>query len=293
MRTIGPCKVVAEGCCNHMGDLDMALEMTKVAARSGADFIKWQKRNPKASIKESVLDGPHPNTVHAFGDTYLEHRENLEFTVEEHEKLKKCAQENGIGYTVSVWDLDSAKEMVGLCDRFIKVPSAANYDIELIYYLLRNFSGEIHISLGMLDQIKKEKLFNLMGGNEDRIVYYHTTTSYPCAFEHLFLKEIEKLSERFSIVGFSGHHKGIAADMVAYAYGARWIERHFTLDRTLKGTDQAASLEPRGLELLVRDLKAVHLANLDKAILCEDELNGIKKLRTPNSDKFLEKNLDK
>jgi len=290
MRNNNRCKVIAEGCCNHKGDVDLALEMTRVAAKCGADFIKWQKRNPKASIKESVLQAPHPNASHAFGETYLQHRENLEFSFEEHKMLKECARENGIGYTVSVWDLDSAKEMIGLCDDFIKIPSAANYDIDLIYYLLENFRGQVHVSLGMLDRAQKEYLFNKLSRHDNRIVYYHTTTSYPCAFEHLFLKEIEVLSGRFGVAGFSGHHKGIAADMVAYAYGARWIERHFTLDRTFKGTDQAASLEPRGLELLVRDLKAVNLANHGKTILCADELNGIKKLRTPESEKFLENN---
>lgn len=288
MSRIDRCKLIAEGCCNHMGDLDIAFKMTESAKQCGADFIKWQKRNPKSSIKEEVLNSPHPNAMHAFGDTYLEHRENLEFTIEEHEALKAHADKLDIGYAVSVWDLESAKQMIHLCDDFIKIPSAANYDFDLIYYLLTYYSGQIHISLGMLDRAQKEDLFRRLSPHDSRIVYYHTTTSYPCPFEHLFLKDIEMISTRFGVAGFSGHHRGIAADIEAYTYGARWIERHFTLDRTMKGTDQAASLEPGGLENLARDLKVAHLANHEKIIVTEDEKASAKKLRTPNSEKHLE-----
>lgn len=282
------CMVVAEGCCNHMGDLDTAFKMTEIAKLSGADFIKWQKRNAELSIKEEILKGPHPNVRHAFGDTYLEHRRNLEFTVEEHEKLKKHADKIDIGYAVSVWDLESAKEMIHLSDTFIKVPSAANYDFDLINYLLENYQGQVHISLGMLSRIQKEALFTKFNNYNNKIVYYHTTTSYPCPFEHLFLKEIEYLASRFDTVGFSGHHKGIAVDIEAYTYGARWIERHFTLDRTLPGTDQAASLEPGGLGKLARDLRAAHTCNHIKPFVTEEEKQAAKKLRTPNSEKYLQ-----
>ena len=282
------CKLVAEGCCNHMGDLDMAFKMTESAKLCGADFIKWQKRNPEVALKPEVLDGPHPNAMFAFGDTYREHRENLEFSVEEHEKLKEHADRLDIGYAVSVFDLDSAKEMMHLCDSFIKIPSASNFDLDLIHFLLENYSGQLHISLGMLTHHQKQDLFTRLDKYNSKIVYYHTTTSYPCPFEHLYIKEVESLASRFDVVGFSGHHRGIAADMGAYIYGARWIERHFTLDRTLKGTDQAASLEPGGLQTLVRDLEALRLANSIKHIVTENEHIASKKLRTPNCDKYLQ-----
>jgi len=280
-----PCKLIAEGCCNHMGDIDVALEMTEVAKLKGADFIKWQKRNPKLSVKKEVLDGPHPDARHAFGNTYLEHREALEFSVSEHELLKKHADKVGIEYTTSVWDLESAKEVMHLCDTFIKIPSAANYDFDMIYYLLENYHGQIHISLGTLNDHQRKSLFAILSKNHGKIVFYHTTTKYPCDFRDVNLKEIQELSRMFSSVGFSGHHKGIAIDNIAYAYGAEWIERHFTLDRTLKGTDQSASLEPRGLELLARDLKASHLANTRKYRVDDEELKNAHKLRTPDSEK--------
>lgn len=282
-----PCKLVAEGCCNHMGDIDLAFQMTEEAKLRGADFIKWQKRNPKLSVKKEILDGPHPDARHAFGNTYLEHREALEFSISEHELLKKHADKVDIGYAASAWDLESAKEIMHLCDDFMKIPSAANYDLDMIYYLLDNYHGKLHISLGTLGYQQKQKLFVKLLHGFDKIVFYHTTTKYPCDFKDINLKEIKVLAEKFNEVGFSGHHKGLAIDNIAYAYGASWIERHFTLDRTLKGTDHSASLEPRGLEILARDLKASYLANTEKRVVDEEELKNAHKLRTPNSEKYL------
>jgi len=287
---LGPCKLVAEGCCNHMGDIDLAFQMTEEAKLRGADFIKWQKRNPKLSVKKEILDGPHPDTRHAFGDTYLEHREALEFSISEHELLKKHADKVDIGYAASAWDLESAKEIMHLCDDFIKIPSAANYDLDMIHYLLDNYHGKLHISLGTLGYQQKQELFVKLVHGFHKIVFYHTTTKYPCDFKDINLKEIKILAEKFNEVGFSGHHKGLAIDNIAYAYGASWIERHFTLDRTLKGTDHAASLEPKGLEILARDLKASYLANTEKRAVDEEELKNAHKLRTPESEKFLENN---
>ena len=279
------CKVVAEGCCNHMGDIDLALKMTDIAFLSGADYIKWQKRIPEESVKKEVLNNPHPNSFHSYGNTYLDHRKSLEFTVDQHALLKKHAETVGIGYSTSVWDLPSAKEMIHLCDDFIKIPSAANFDFELIEWLLDNYHGQVHISLGMTGPQEREKIFRRFYEFNKKIVYYHTTTIYPCEFEFLYLGEIKDLAERFHNVGYSGHHRGIAVDILAYALGATWIERHFTLDRTFKGTDHAASLEPRGLELLCRDLKASYLSFNKKVLMPEGEKISEEKLRTPNGQK--------
>lgn len=281
---LSPFKVVAEGCCNHMGSLDVALKMIETAHLCGANYIKWQKRVPEESIKKDVLEGQHPFPYNSYGNTYLAHRKALEFTVDQHILLKKHSERVGIGYSTSVWDLTSAKQMVDLCDDFIKVPSAANFDFELIEWLLSNYNGEVHISLGMTTPTEREEIFKKFL-NQDKIVYYHTTTIYPCEFRDLYLGEIKNLSKRFKAVGFSGHHKGIAVDILAYAFGATWIERHFTLDRTFKGTDQSASLEPGGLEKLVRDLKATCISSSEKNDMPDEEYKSEKKLRTPRGQK--------
>lgn len=279
------CKVVAEGCCNHKGDIDIALEMTDAAKMSGADYIKWQKRVPEESVQKEVLDRSHPNWYHSYGKTYLDHRVALEFSIDQHVMLKKHSEKIGIGYSVSVWDLTSAKEMISLCDDFIKIPSAANFDFDLIEWILDNYKGQVHISLGMTDPSERERIFKRLAGYDDKIVYYHTTTIYPCDFDKLHLGEIKSLAKRFQNVGYSGHHKGIAVDIMAYAFGATWIERHFTLDRTARGTDHAASLEPVGLDKMTRDLKAAYLAASKKVKMDDDEKKSEIKLRTPNGQK--------
>jgi sialic acid synthase len=157
----------------------------------------------------------------------------------------------------------SAKELIGLNARTIKVPSAHNQDVNLIKYLVNNFKGEVHISLGMTDLREEEMLIEELR-RSDRLrdtVLYACTSGYPVPAEGICLLKLRRLQNHYSGmvrgIGFSGHHKGIAIDMAALALGAGWIERHFTLDRTLKGTDHAASLEPDGLRRLKRDSLAV------------------------------------
>jgi N-acetylneuraminate synthase len=254
------CKIVAEGCCNHMGDFDIAIEMTKIAKICGADYIKWQKRTPELAVPSEWHNMPHPNQSNAFGNTYLEHRKNLEFTIDQHFKLKEEAEKIGIGYSCSVWDELSANEIIELNPDFIKIPSAMNANVPLIEHIIDKYKNQIHISTGMMTIEEKNNLASLIKKYQNRFVVYHTTTEYPCKFEHLYLKEIENLRNNFDIIGYSGHNYGIAADIAALTLGVSWIERHFTLDRTWKGTDQAASLEPDGLRRLCRDVDAIEKA---------------------------------
>lgn len=252
------CKIVAEGCCNHMGNIEIAKEMTRIAKICGADYIKWQKRKPEISVPEHYHNEPHPNPANSFGNTYLEHRKNLEFSMEQHIELMKEANKNGIGYACSVWDIPSAQEIISLNPDFIKIPSAMNSNVPLLEYVFNNYKNKIHISTGMMTIEEKNNLKNfIIDKNPDQFVIYHTTTEYPCPFDHLYLLEISNLKNTFKHVGYSGHNYGIAADIATLTLGASWIERHFTLDRTWKGTDQAASLEPEGLRKLCRDIASV------------------------------------
>ncbi|SEN05276.1 N-acetylneuraminate synthase [Nitrosospira multiformis] len=259
--------VVAEIGCNHKGDIEIAREMIGIAATfAKCNFVKFQKRSNRELLTPEEYNARHPNPQHSYGNSYGEHREFLEFDVNQHRLLQKWCEEFGIGYSTSVWDLTSAKEIVGLNPEFIKIPSACNLHFPMLEYLARNYGGEIHISLGMTTPAEQEQIVQLMEkhGVAHRVVLYACTSGYPVPFEQVCLLELQALEERFGArikeIGFSGHHLGIAVDIAALTLGASWIERHFTLDRTWKGTDHAASLEPDGLRKLVRDVRAVSKA---------------------------------
>lgn len=259
--------VIAEIGCNHKGEMEIAKELIKIAKIFGnADAVKFQKRNNKELLTEEQYNAPHPNFSNSYGDTYGAHREFLEFDVEQHSELKKYCEEIGITYSTSVWDTTSAKEIASLNPEFIKIPSACNNNFEMLGWLSENYSGEIHISTGMTTKDETAVLvdfFTEKGRNKD-LVLYNCTSGYPVPFEDVCLLDINILNQKYGHlvkhIGFSGHHLGIAVDIAAYTLGANIIERHYTLDRTWKGTDHAASLEPMGLRKLTRDLNAVYQA---------------------------------
>lgn len=260
-------KVIAEIGCNHKGDLEIAKEMIKMAKIfCNADIVKLQKRNNKELLTEEQYNAPHPNPANAYGETYGEHREFLEFNATQHEELKNYCDEMGITYSTSVWDLSSAKEIAALSPEMIKIPSACNNHFEMLGWLCENYKGEIHVSTGMTTKSEIEELVTFFidkKRNQDTVLY-NSTSGYPVPFEDICLLEIKNLKEKYGdklkAIGFSGHHLGIAIDIAAYTLGAMYVERHYTLDRTWKGTDHAASLEPDGIRRLVRDLKAAHKA---------------------------------
>jgi len=256
-------KVVAEIGCNHKGEMEIAKELIDIAKFCGADYAKFQKRNSRELLTEDQYNSPHPNQMHAYGKTYGEHREFLEFSVEQHAELKAYCQTKNIGYATSVWDVTSAREIIGLQPDYIKIPSACNNHFELLKVLRDEYKGGVHVSFGMTTHAEEAAIvefFEQTNSAKDRLVIYSCTSGYPVAFKDVNLLEINRLyeiyGERVSEIAFSGHHLGIAIDNVAYTLGARWVERHFTKDRTWKGTDHAASLEPEGMRKLVRDLNA-------------------------------------
>jgi len=266
-------KHIAEIGCNHMGQMDTAHEMIKVAAQfCKANVIKFQKRTNRELLTPEEYRAPHPNPANSYGSTYGEHREFLEFDVEQHRQLKSWCEEWGAEYSTSVWDLTAAKEIAMLEPKMLKIPSACNLDRELLDWLIANYQGEIHLSFGMTthaEEVQIVDMFQKAGRHQDLIIYA-CTSGYPVPFEDVCLYEIRRLTDTFGGVvrgvGFSGHHLGISADVAALALGATYFERHFTLDRTLKGTDHAASLEPDGMRRLCRDLN-----NVSKALTYKSE----------------------
>lgn len=267
-------KIVAEIGCNHMGNLDIAKELICLAKECKADYAKFQKRNPRELLTEIQFQSPHPFPYQSYGNTYGEHRETLEFDIAQHKELKKYAEQIGIGYACSVWDYSSAKEIVALNPDYIKVPAASNCNFEMLVFLRDHYKGDIHVSVGMTTWEEIEKIVNLFEETDqaqNRLIIYSCTSGYPIDFQDICLLELRKIhlhfQHRIKEIGFSGHHLGIAIDVAAYALGAKWIERHFTKDRTWKGTDHSASLEIPGLQKLVRDLhhtyEALHFKPAD------------------------------
>ena len=225
-------KIIAEIGCNHKGDMNIAKEMIMTAATyCKADCVKFQKRCNKELLTPEEYNAPHPHPENSYGKTYGEHREFLEFTLEQHKQLQEWCKEFGIVYSTSVWDLTSAKEIATLQPELIKIPSAINLNKPVLEYLCDNFGEEIHLSFGMTTKEEEEQIVQFF---EDK--------------------------KRVKAIGFSGHHLGIAVDSAAVALGAEYIEWHYILDRTWKGTDHAASLEPDGVRKLVRDCRAVYKA---------------------------------
>jgi sialic acid synthase len=259
--------VIAEIGCNHRGEMDTAKEMIKIISIfCKAPVAKFQKRTPRELLTPEQYNAPHPNPMHAYGDTYGKHREHLEFTQDQHRELKAYCEELNVVYSSSVWDMTSAKEVAALKPQLIKIPSAMNTHDAMLRYLCDEFGGSIHVSTGMTTTEEIDTMVQLFQdkGRASDVVLYACTSGYPVPFPDVKLLDIPALIERYGStvgdIGFSGHHLGIAVDIAAYTLGATWIERHFTLDRTWKGTDHSASLEPDGMRKLVRDLQATYQA---------------------------------
>jgi sialic acid synthase len=261
--------IIAEIGCNHMGQVGLAKDLITIAKiYCGADSVKFQKRDVDtwAAKYPELYNAPHPNPANSYGSTYKAHREALELDLEQNRELMRHCEEIGIVYSTSVWDLVSAKQIASLNPAFIKIPSACNTNFEMLTWLCRNYAGEIHISTGMT--LNKEiedmiSLFKQEKRNQD-MVLYACTSGYPVPFQDVCLLGIKTLQERYGNsvkeIGFSGHHIGTAVDIAAYTLGAAIIERHFTMDKTWKGTDHSASLEPEELRTLCRNLANVNSA---------------------------------
>ena len=279
--------LIAEIGCNHMGDIEIAKQMISVAANyCNVTHVKFQKRNNKELLPPEQYNAPHPNPDNSYGSTYGEHREFLEFDLDQHRELKVYCESLGVIYSTSVWDLTSAKEISSLSPELIKIPSATNTNFTMLEWLCNNYSGEIHLSLGMTT-IEEEKMIIELFNKNNRLkdlVLYACTSGYPVPFNQVYLLEINRIKENYGSlikeIGFSGHHNGIAIDPIAYSLGANVIERHFTLNRTWKGTDHAASLEPDGMRKLNRNLNAaMESLNYKPTEIVEIEIPQRRKLK--------------
>lgn len=259
--------VVLEVGCNHMGQLDLAKKMIECAAHTcGVAAVKFQKRNNFESLSIEQRNAPHPHPENSYGKTYGEHRDFLEFTLEQHAVLKKYCESCGVIYSTSVWDLTSAKEIASLNPQYIKIPSAQNTNFKMLEWLCENYKGEIQVSLGMTTPQEEDQIFELFKryDNLSNLTLMACTSGYPIANSEACLLEIVRLKEKFGglvkRIGISGHYTNSSLDIAAYVLGAEVIERHFTFDKTWKGTDHGASMIPDEVIKLMGDLDAVSKA---------------------------------
>jgi sialic acid synthase len=253
------CYVIAEIGHNHQGNFELCCEMFKAAKLAGCNAVKLQKRHNKTLYSEEMYNAPY-NSENAFGATYGEHREALEFNLEEYDALKCYAKHIGITFFATAFDIPSLEFLVELGVPAIKIASG---DLSNTALLRKAWPLRLPTILSTggsgLDGIR-DAIHCFDHANNPAIL--HCTSGYPAKYEELNLRCIETLRQRFRhyVIGWSGHDTGTAMAPVAYALGARIIEKHFTLDRTMKGTDQPMSLEPQGMRHMIESLKQCRLA---------------------------------
>ena len=255
-----PCFVVAEIGLNHNGDVELAKKLIDAAVGCGADAVKFQKRSVDTILTKEALDAPY-DTWYAYGKTYGEHRKALELSNEEFIVLKEYANERMIIFFASPWDEGSADFLESIGVPVFKIASADVINLPLIEHVAKKRKPMI-VSTGMstLDEI--EDAIDIISKYIDELILLHCVSTYPSDSEEINLRNMETLRETATCpVGYSGHERGIAVSEAAVALGACVVERHFTLDRTMKGPDHAASLEPPGLFKLIRDIR-----NIEKSI---------------------------
>jgi sialic acid synthase len=248
------CYVIAEIGHNHGGSLATCKEMFDAARWAGANAVKLQKRENRTLYTEEAYNAPY-NSENAFGPTYGAHREALEFNAEQYLDLQAYAKRLGITFFATAFDVPSANFLFVLDVPAIKIASGDLTNFGLLKHVatlekpvILSTGGALR---GMRAVLEARKLFD-----EDCAVL-QCTSGYPAAYNELDLKVIESYRALMwdSVIGWSAHDTGIAMAPVAYALGARIIEKHFTLDRSLKGTDQAFSLEPQGMRTMIENLK--------------------------------------
>ena len=259
-RVIGggrPAYVIAEIGLNHNGDVELAKRLIDVAARAGADAVKFQKRTPEISTPEHMRDVPRETPWGRM--TYLDYRRRVEFGREEYVEIGDHATLQGMDWFASPWDVPSVAFLEELNVVAHKVASASLTDIELLT-ALRETGKPIILSTGMSTIAQIDRALETLG--TDRVVLMHATSTYPMEPEEANLRVIATLRDRYPGVpiGYSGHERGLQISLAAVAIGAVAVERHITLDRTMWGSDHAASLEPTGLEHLVRDIRVIETA---------------------------------
>ena len=250
-----PCYVIAEIGHNHQGSLDKAKELFREAKLAGAHAVKLQKRDNRGLYTRAAYNKPYDNE-NSFGATYGEHREFLEFGATEYRALQAYAAELGVDFFSTAFDVASADFLQELGVPAYKIASGDLRSTPLLKHVAA-FGKPMVISTGgaVVDDV--QRAYDTILPINPQLAILQCTAGYPAAWEELDLRVIDEFRQRFpaAVIGFSSHDNGVAMPVAAYVLGARIVEKHFTLNRAMKGTDHAFSLEPVGLRKMVRDLE--------------------------------------
>jgi N-acetylneuraminate synthase len=279
-RSIGegqPIYVIAEIGINHNGSLEIAKRLIDEAVIAGCDAVKFQKRTPELCTPK---DQWHLERDTPWGRmSYINYRHMIELGYDEYDEIDSYCQEKGIDWFASCWDEDSVDFMEQFDPGVYKFASASLTDHSLIAKV--KMTGKPYIlSTGMstMDEIREA-----MGKfGTDNLLIAHSTSAYPCPPQELNLRMVETLIGMYpdTPIGYSGHETGLSTTLAAVALGACFVERHFTLDRAMWGSDHAASVEPQGMQKLVRDIRDLELALGDGVKrVYESEMGAMKRLR--------------
>jgi N-acetylneuraminate synthase len=271
-----PVFIIAEVGINHNGDIDLAKKLIDVAAVAGCNAVKFQKRNPDEAVPEEYKNVKRETPWGTM--TYLEYRKKIEFWEEQYDEIDAYCKEKNIMWIASAWDISSVNFLKKYDLPAFKIPSALITDKHYLA-LLKRLHKPLIVSTGMAEIELVKKVVGFLG--EDRIILLHTVSSYPARSESINLKVIKTYQDLFNCtVGYSGHEVGLQVTLAAVSLGAKVIERHITLDRSMWGTDQAASVEPVGLIRLTRDIRIIESAMGDgEKRMLPEELEVEKKLR--------------
>ena len=254
------CYVIAEIGHNHQGNLETAKELFRAAKECGVSAVKLQKRDNRTLYTNAMYNKPYDHE-NSFGLTYGEHRDALEFDREEYRELQNYARELGLTMFATAFDFPSADFLAELGMPAFKIASGDLKNIPLIKYVAR-FQKPLILSTGGATTEDVQRAYDAVMPINSKLCILQCTASYPCAYEEMNLRVITTYREKFpnTVIGLSAHDNGISMSLVAYVMGARVIEKHFTLNRAMKGTDHAFSLERPGLRKLTRDLQRARAA---------------------------------
>jgi N-acetylneuraminate synthase len=275
-----PVFVIAEIGINHNGDVGTAKKLIDVAVAAGCDAVKFQKRTPAICVppeQASILRETPWGTM-----TYLEYKERIEFGTDEFSEIDAHCRAKNIMWFASPWDVPSVEFLQNFDTPVFKIASACLTDDELLG-AIRATGNPVIMSTGMSTLAEIDHAISLL--DRANLILGQATSTYPCKPDELNLRAIQSLRERYGVpVGYSGHETGLQTTIAAVALGAVFVERHITLDRAMWGTDHAASVEPGGLERLVRDIRLVEQSLGDgKKTVYETEIAIRKKLRRISS----------
>lgn len=271
-----PTYIVAEIGINHNGSLEIAKSLIDVAVKTGVDAVKLQKRTPELCVPPDQQK--HMRETPWGYISYLDYRYKVEFDQNEYREIDRYCQDKNIPWFASVWDEPSVDFLQQFNPVCFKIPSASLTDKKLLLHA-RQTGKPVILSTGMSTMHQIENAVKILG--EGNLLITHATSTYPCDPSELNLKMIRTLVETFNCpIGYSGHEVGLIPTVVAVSMGACLVERHITLDRAMWGSDQAASVEPGGMERLVKYIRVTEQAMGDGVKRVYDsEVPSLRRLR--------------